>query len=105
MTKKIFNSFMILYFIFLILITIGNWNGYIRFGLGLGDLIYLVLIVFIFFISLIVYIRSLKRGSNIFTLGDKTFIVFCILFSIFLLLKITVFRGDESLWDGKVFFK
>ena len=43
--KSFYHIFMVFWFLSLILIAIGNWSGKLRFGLGLGDFFYQVMII------------------------------------------------------------
>lgn len=104
--KSIYHSFLILWFILNILIAIGNWTGKIRFGLGMGDLIYMGIIGLAIIIVAIYYYRDLRVSDNNEALSKSNLLImiFCLIFLIFIILKMTYWRGLESRWDGRIFF-
>ena len=97
---------MILWFILNVLIALGNWTGKIRFGLGLGDLVYMVVIGLAVVLVGVYYYRDLKIGSESDLISKSNLFVMtiCFIFLVFIILKMTYWRGLESRWDGKIFF-
>ena len=78
-----------------------NFKGDIAFGHGLGDLYYLIFIIFLTVLSLIFYVRIKKNFDN--KKMIYLFIVYLIVIVVSFCLKLTLFRGGEYPWDGKVF--
>ena len=105
-SKSSYHGFIILWFILNVLIALGNWTGKIRFGLGMGDLIYMCIIGLAILIVAIYYYRDLRISDNIEVLSKSNLLMmgFCLIFLIFIILKITYWRGSESRWDGRIFF-
>jgi len=101
--KYIYHIYMLLWFIINILIAFANWIGKLRFGYGLGDLIYIGLIGLVIIIVGTYYITDL-----VFKFDKKEFsksnIIVSIFSLLFILLKVTLLRGLESRWDGNIFF-
>ena len=94
------------WFVLNLLIGIGNWTGKIRFGLGLGDLIYMVIIGLAILFAGIYYLRDLKLypGELLISKYNLMAMILCLAFLAFLILKMTYLRGWESRWDGRIFF-
>jgi hypothetical protein len=96
---------MFIWFAINVLIIYWNWTGAIRFGLGLGDLIYFGVSIIAVFIIGIYYIHDcFNNQSEYVSKHDLKLIVICILSLLFIFLKMTILRGTESKWDGKIFF-
>ncbi len=104
MNKIAYNVLILFFFLSQTLIVIGNWHGVIRFGLGLGDLVYVGVIGLTVVVGLIVYLRAIRSDSFYYSIWNRVFMIFCASFFIFILLKMTLLRGSESSWDGKIFF-
>lgn len=84
-----------------IFIVLGSLLGYITFGYGLGDGLYIVFTLS-FLIGACILKAFIDRNSD-----ETLHIVFAILMiaiMIFLILKITLLRGVEYRWNGKLFY-
>lgn len=103
-TKSILHVTVILSYIMLISVIVFNWQGRILFGLGLADIVYCILIFLSLVVGTILYVRSLRSNIEYLSTGDKYLIAACILFDIFILLKISILRGPAAPWDGNLFF-
>lgn len=65
--KKVYHVLMIIWFLLICSISFGNWIGKIRFGLGLGDLVYQVVLALSIIIVGTVYalhLSLLMRSSS-----------------------------------------
>jgi hypothetical protein len=100
--RLLYHAYMIMWFILNLSIALGNWTGKIRFGHGMGDLIYIGIIGIVVLIVCIYYYINFKENSN--TRGKLIIMAICFIFLIFITLKMTYWRGLESRWDGRVFF-
>ena len=104
-TKGFYHTFMAFWFLFLILIALGNWTGKLRFGLGLGDFFYQILIISVLIIVGMFYIYNLNKSSLLIVSNYRFYLILgCLLYLIFIILKLTILRGPESSWDGRIFF-
>ncbi len=91
--NRIYHSFMIFWFLSLSLIVLGSLKGTIRFGHGMGDLIYVMSIVALIVIFGLIYIYDLYRGVPFLKLiSNKYIIAFCTALLFLVLLKITFLR-------------
>ncbi|GJM64735.1 hypothetical protein [Persicobacter diffluens] len=73
--------------------------GNITVGLGLGDIIFIPIILIIFFSYLITLIINRKKAKNI--------IIINIIFTLpimWLILSVTIWRGVQYPWNGELFF-
>lgn len=91
-----------LYVIFSLLITIGVFAGKLTFGLGLGDLLMLALLTIItpilgFFVG--VYKRNPQKYSD----KKMIFVLFILAIITLFALHLSIWRGVEMPWDGKLF--
>lgn len=71
------------------------FSGKVRFGYGLGDIIYGFFLIIVSFVGFVLTFKVMDKKSVAFF----SFFIFGIV-----LLLITVLRGSESPWDGNVFF-
>ncbi len=79
----------------------GCFHGNIAFGHGLGDIMYVILAVALFFVSVVWFaIISLKQKTAL----QKILFVFMLVLFALLMLKATVFRGPEYSWQNHGFF-
>ena len=89
------------YTLFILLIFILNINANITFGRGLGDAFYLSAL-FLIYISTSFLYRKLKKNKN----GLYVSYFFMITLSAILIsfaLLLTILRGPEYPWNGKLF--
>lgn len=89
--KRLIKIQLLLIFTLIIL----NIAGYITYGKGLGDIVYLG--KFIFFTFLIMYFMYIEKKEY-----KMTFISITILI-IYNICLLTIFRGSEYPWNGKIF--
>lgn len=93
---KIAKYIFTLYISLTVLVIILSLQGRITFGHGLGDLFYMIFIV----------IAGLMIGLLLFKKDFEHFRVILLILALFLLvfmsLKLTVFRGPEYKWNGKI---
>jgi len=89
------------YWIFIlwgVLVAVLNLNGNITFGHGLGDVYYLLLLLFFeILVSIITF--KIPKNSNKQTTAIL-FLLFVLAIIISFTLKLTIFRGPEYPWDG-----
>lgn len=107
MTSKVYyHIFINILFVLNALIIIGSWTGKIRFGLGMGDLVYVGIMVLFSLIVLVYYIYNiLSKGLKYkLSISNVTVLTLYLCFLFFIILQMTWFRGAESKWDGKIFF-
>lgn len=76
-----------------------NLGGKITFGYGLGDL-YMLFFFMIVFVIISVIRTKLRLRNNILNVVLITLIGLSVLFFV---LKITLFRGNEYPWNGRLF--
>jgi hypothetical protein len=88
------------YLLFTILVVILNLLGYITFGYGLGDLFYLI-----FICLLCVIITTLKLLSAKFDISKMVILFMILAVLVFVSLKLTLLRGVEYSWNGRVFLR
>lgn len=80
------------------LLSILSVFGWLRFGHGLGDVFYLLLI----YLGLILSILNLIFFNKKYKTLGHVFAFFLIVALCLLCFKMTVWRGPESLWDGNI---
>jgi len=82
-----------------------NSKGKIHFGLGLGDVFISILIVVVILIVVAFTLFKFKGGIDDY-LNIKGQIIYFLafFFLVFIILKMTIFRGIESPWNGQIFF-
>lgn len=98
--NKIYIAYLIFWFSTVLLIVLGNWIDVIRFGYGLGDLMYLIFCIIVLLIFGLITLANFFRKIKI----NKLFLVLLsLIFLLYLLLKLTYFRGSASPWDGHLF--
>lgn len=103
--ESFYNIFMGWWFLILILIAIGNWSGTIRFGWGLGDIFFQFIILGFLIIMGVFYVFTRYKASISLTFNQKLLtILVCLLFLVFIILKMTYLRGSASRWNGQIFF-
>ena len=100
--KQISRIAFLTYLLWFSLIVFLNLKGEIGFGHGLGDLYYLIFIVFLTILFLFFYLRIIRKY-----LDNKRmiylFIVFLFITVVSFSLKLTLLRGPEFPWDGNLF--
>jgi len=93
----------ILTIILIVVITIGVLSDLITFGYGLGDLLMLGFIVVCTIIIYSFYRLTLIPNKKIVrNILDIILLIGILLFIIYLILSITVWRGVEKPWDGNI---
>ena len=97
--------FTIIWYMLNLLVILGSLTDKIRFGHGLGDLAYIGIISCAICVVGFFQYRGLLRDSSLSSTGDKILFAFCVLFLIFVCLKITIWRGVEYPWNGNIFYK
>ena len=95
MMKKALLSIPLISFSILSILSIG---GRVRFGHGLGDMIYHLFIYLGVLLSLIHFVYFRKKGGN----HAYVFTALLIAFFVLVILKMTLWRGSEYAWNGKV---
>lgn len=102
MKGKILNIIYLIYSVFYLLIILGVLTGKLSFGLGLGDLgILMALIIIVLIIGVLVGVK--KRGQKIVIRWNFFVLAIMILTLIYFLLSLTLWRGAEIPWDGRIF--
>lgn len=98
MNKTITNIAYLTYLSFSILVIILTLFGNLTFGHGLGDLRYIFIVAIL--IASVTILKVLGRKRE-----ELNWVVFfaAIGIMIFIVLKITVLRGPEYSWNGKLF--
>ena len=105
LSRLLFHVVTIFTTVFLVGVVLLNWTGKVKFGLGLGDIVYLIIIVAIIVGVAIFYFRSLRLyDENIVSSHDIYLILVCAFIVVFICLKLTVLRGPAAPWDGTIFF-
>ena len=100
--KQISRISFFIYILWVLLVTFLNLRGNIAFGHGLGDLYYLMSILFITLIIILFYLRIIGKkyaNRNVIYL----FIIYLVMVILFYCLKLTLLRGAEYPWNGKIF--
>ncbi len=100
--KTIFSVTYIIYTLVSILIISGDLFGSVTFGYGLGDWLYVVAAISIWIaISIIVLIKRRKSEGII----QLVITAVMIIVTVYLVLKVTLFRGLEYGWNGDLFIQ
>jgi hypothetical protein len=97
--KVIFYSYIIFVFIIILL----NLNANITFGNGLGDIFHLIALLILSIFYSVIYFKFLNKNCE----KEYFFIyVFFLLSTILLLiLMLTIWRGAEYTWNGRLFLQ
>lgn len=92
------------YILFILIVMLLNLNANITFGKGLGDIYYLIILFVLSVGYSIFYFKSFNKKNE----KQKGKILFCsVLLATILLviLKLTILRGAEYTWNGKLFLE
>ena len=89
--------------VFFSVMVLGILTGFLTFGNGLGDLYYLISIIFILIINsyLLLTKKNGEQRSNFFKIN---YLVSVLIILIFFLLRLTYFRGSEYPWNGSLLY-
>lgn len=98
MTKYAYGIFIGWTVIFILLFV----SGFISFGHGMGDVIYACYVVVFFILISLVRYRVLGRRKSL--VMECIFSCVIALFIGYVLLELTLFRGPEYIWNGRVFY-
>lgn len=82
-----------------ILIVILCINGKMTYGYGLGDLFVLILNILVIITNIITMFKIQKLTSC----SKNIFMLINIIILIAIILKLTIYRGSEYLWNGSIF--
>jgi hypothetical protein len=100
-----------LYYIFILLwvsslstIVFLSWKVRIHFGEGMADFFYSVFILVVVIVISLSTVIDLVDNTNFLTKKHYGITIFCVVFFILCLLKISVFRGPMSPWNGVIIF-
>ena len=85
--------------VILTLIAVVQIDGKIRFGYGLGDIVYYALN----FLALTVYTLYYIFTKDNYKILNRVFPILALIFCIYMILLMTIWRGHESRWNGKIF--
>lgn len=102
-TKKIYLKLTQIFVIYSALVVVGDVFSIVSFGNGLGDLFMVMLLVLAIIVVLLarLFYKWIgdydKRGYEIF------FSVNMVLFMLYILLRLSIWRGPEMRWDGSLF--
>jgi len=97
--KQISRITFLIYLLWMLFVIFLNLRGDITFGHGLGDLYYLIALIFLTVLSIVFYIRITKRNYT----NAYLFVVYLLLIIISFCIKLTLLRGAEYPWNGKFF--
>lgn len=100
--KKISRIIFFIYLLWVLLVVFLNFRGDITFGHGLGDLYYLIILIFFTALSVFFYLRIARGGYS----SKQTiylFAIYLLIVIVFYCLKLTFLRGAEYPWNGKLF--
>lgn len=99
--KQISRITFFIYLLWMLLVEFLNFRGYIAFGHGLGDLYYLISLIF-FSVSAIYFYLQLVKGK--YSRGKAIlFVIYLLMVIIFYCLRLTYLRGAEYPWNGNLF--
>lgn len=98
--RRFLNFLGITFIIWTTLILLLIFQGKVTFGHGLGDLFYVMFLVIVAFLYIIIIYKNLKKKINPLLIYSIAPIIIIILFT----LKMTIYRGIEYPWNGKIFF-
>lgn len=94
----------IIYWLFIlwsVLLAVLNLNANIVFGHGLGDVYYLLFLLF--FVIVISIINFNKIGNTNKQVTATLLLIFMLVIVIAFTLKLTIYRGPEYPWNGRLF--
>ena len=94
----------IVYWVFVlwaVIIILLNLNANIAFGYGLGDVYYLLSLVFFLIVISVINFKVLRGKEN--HLANIFLLLFIFVIVIAFTLKLTIYRGSEYFWNGKLF--
>lgn len=103
-SKVIYHIILPFTILFMLSISVLNWKGKVLFGLGMGDMVYLLATVISIIILLVLYLKSLKSKANQLTGPQRILVIACLIIITIISLKITIMRGPAAPWDGTIFF-
>ena len=100
--KQVVNIWHIIFVLWALLLLGLNLNGNISFGHGLGDIYYLIFLVLFVSIMMLIGIKSFKKMS---ALGQVVFLIFQLGGIALFMLQLTIIRGPEFSWNGRLFLR
>jgi len=100
--KQVVNIWHIIFVLWALLLLGLNLNGNISFGHWLGDIYYLIFLVLFVSIMMLIGIKSFKKMS---ALGQVVFLIFQLGGIALFMLQLTIFRGPEFSWNGRLFLR
>ena len=98
--KKISKITFYFYVLFVCMVTFFVIKGVFTFGHGLGDLYYLIGLIGFLVIAIVLRVRYFKKIE---IRVELFFITSIWVVIIFIILKLTIYRGAEYLWNGRFF--
>jgi hypothetical protein len=101
--KYILNVIFYCYLVLTVCIVVLNLKAKITFGRGLGDVFYLIELIVISIIMAVAFFKVKKHTENKFAVMLMCSIM--LLTIIFFLLKLTIWRGAEYIWNGNIFLE
>jgi len=100
--KQVVNIWHIIFVLWALLLLGLNLNGNISFGHWLGDIYYLIFLVLFVSIMMLIGIKSFKKMS---ALGQVVFLIFQLGGIALFMLQLTIIRGPEFSWNGRLFLR
>ena len=103
--RKIYNVFLAIWSFLLLTIVYWNSTGKIHFGWGIADVLISALgLISIIAVVLFSMFARRKYPSNKIQRCENFFVLYALILLVFFILKMTIWRGELSPWDGNIFF-
>lgn len=100
---KLNQTILIISLLYLLFVTIGVFNSCLTFGLGLGDLGMIMVLIFLNLTIVVAYFIAKRKPTWI--KGLTVFKVTTVTLSIiYFTLILTIWRGIEQPWNGNLFY-
>lgn len=92
---------LIFHIIWSVAIIILNLNGNITFGHGIGDFVYSFLVFLFVLLFYFIYYQIVRNRKE--KIWIITYSIIVVLEVLLVILKLTIYRGAEYPWNGKIF--
>lgn len=100
--KKFSRIVFLIYLLWVLSVVFLNLRGDIGFGHGLGDLYYLMTVILFTLLSVVFFLRIAKEKYDSRKL-IYLFVFYLLIIIVFYCLKLTLLRGAEYPWNGRLF--
>ena len=85
----------------IVICSLGTFYKHISFGAGLGDIMFYALIYLLLLLQIVLTLILRKKNKTVF----RTLTLIFFSTTVLIVLKATIWRGNEYPWNGHLFYK